>query len=157
MIDKGNVITQSLTIIEYLDETYPQFALLPSDTQAKAYARSLAQIIACEIHPLDNLRVLAYLQDELGINDSQKSSWYQHWIREGFKAFEMQLERHPVRPFCCSDQPGLADIFLLPQIYNARRFNLAMSDYPLLSQIEQNCLELEAFQQAIPENQPDAE
>ena len=157
LVDQGHVLSQSMAIIEYLNEIYPRFPLLPPDFQARAYVRSLAQIIACEIHPLDNLRVTAYLQEKIDVDETQKSDWYLHWIREGFKAFEAQLKHHPVSSFCFSEQPGMADLFLIPQIYNARRFHLDMSDYPLLTQIEQNCLALDAFIQAVPENQPDAE
>ncbi len=157
LVDKGTVITQSMAIIEYLDECYPDYPLLPKDIQARAYVRSLAQIIACEIHPLDNLRVIAYLQKKIAVDEGEKSDWYLHWIREGFKAFEIQLKHHSPSPFCFSEQAGLADLFLIPQIYNARRFQLDMSDFPRLSEIERNCLALDAFMQAMPENQPDVE
>jgi len=152
----GRRIRQSLAILEYLEETRPEPPLLPEAPLPRAEARSLAQLIACDIHPLNNLRVLKYLQKELEVDDEQKNRWYRHWIDEGFSAFEQRLTELGSGDFCIGDRPGLADILLIPQVYNARRFRVDMTRYPRIRRIEQHCLGLEAFAKAIPENQPDA-
>ncbi len=150
-------ITQSLAILEYLDEKYPTTALLPSDSGQRAKARQLAQIIACDIHPLDNLRVLKYLKTELAVSDADKDVWYAHWIRLGFAAFESALSEHPCAgEFCLGDTVSIADLCLIPQVYNAHRFNIDLNDFPRLCEIEKNCLKLQAFAQASPEQQVDA-
>lgn len=151
------VISQSSAIFEYLEETYPRPHMLPDSAIDRAYVRSLAQIIACDIHPLNNLRVLQYLQTNWDIKDDQQI-WYQHWIQQGFTAFEQRLEEHENNGlFCFGYTPGLADAFLIPQVYNALRFDCDMQPYPLIKGIYDNCMLQSAFTNAAPENQPDAE
>ena len=146
-----------MAIIEYLEETRPELALLPADAGGRARVRSLAQIIACDIHPLNNLRVLKYLSEQIGVSDDQRSVWYLHWIRVGFEALEARLADDPgTGAFCHGDTPGLADVVLIPQIYNALRFDLDMSPYPTLGRINAACLAMDAFRHAAPEAQPDA-
>ncbi len=157
LVDGDVTISQSLAIIEYLEETVPSPALLPADPAARARVRSLAQIIACDIHPLDNLRVTNYLRDELGIGAEAGRVWYAHWIRTGFDALESRLASEPYTgKFCHGDQPGLVDIFLVPQIYNALRFEFDMTPYPTLRRVHAACQTLDAFRRAAPEAQPDA-
>lgn len=152
-LDSGEgIIGQSLAIIEYLDECYPDPALLPATPLARARARALALQVACDIHPLNNLRVLKYLTGELGINEAQKTAWYHHWLQQGLAPLEQQLSGSN-SPFCCGDTPGLADICLVPQLYNARRFGLDMAPYPRLAAIDQACNRLQAFSQAHPDQQ----
>lgn len=147
------VLSQSLAILEWLEETYPEPAILPVDPWQKAQARSLAYVISCDIHPVNNLRILKYLQNELQHSDDEKIQWYQHWIEAGFSAFEAQLGN---TQFCCSDEPGMADICLVPQVFNAHRFKVDMKLYPKISAIYERCNQLQAFIDAAPENQPDA-
>jgi maleylacetoacetate isomerase len=154
-LSSGEVIAESLAIIEYLEEVFPTPALLPKSALARAEVRSIAQAIACNIHPVNNLRILQYLEGELGSNPEQKSKWYADWIATGFSALESQLSRCAGK-FCHGNDVSLADICLVPQVYNARRFNIALDDYPTIVQVEQSCLELPAFQAASPEAQPDA-
>ncbi len=157
LVHDTTIITQSMAILEYLEEIYPQQPLLPTVPADRAKVRAMALQIACEIHPLNNLRVLNYLKTNLQTSDEDKSIWYQHWIIEGFNALEMQLEGDPDRGKCCfGDTPTFADLALIPQIYNAKRFNSPLDDYPILLKINDYCLTLEAFDQAIPENQLDA-
>ncbi|QIR14880.1 maleylacetoacetate isomerase [Shewanella aestuarii] len=148
-------LTQSLAIIEYLDEKYPQPSVLPEQIKDKAIVRAMAQSIACEIHPLDNLRVLQYLVKEMGVDENQKMAWYHHWIHLGFSALESQLVQYSGR-YCFGDNVTLADICLIPQIYNAKRFNVALDKYPNISRIWDNCHQLSAFINAAPEQQADA-
>lgn len=151
------VITQSLAIIEYLEETGPAPALLPPDAAGRARVRSLAQIIACDVHPLQNLRVLNYLAGELGAGQEQRTAWARHWIAEGLRAFEERLARSPdTGAFCHGDTPGLADACLVPQLFNARRFECPLDAWPTLCRIDQACRELPAFRAAAPEAQADA-
>ncbi|OMH33589.1 maleylacetoacetate isomerase [Motiliproteus sp. MSK22-1] len=156
--DQNEILTQSMAIIEYLDESYPETpALLPESTLARARVRALAQAIACEIHPLNNLRVLKYLVNEMGVSEEQKMSWYHHWIVEGFSALETMLaDSDTTGQFCYGNTPGLADACLIPQLYNAHRFKVNMSAFPTINRIEKACLELKAFQDARPELQGDA-
>lgn len=155
--DEGT-LTQSLAIIEYLDETYPEPALLPASASARAFVRSLALMVCCDIHPLNNLRVHAYLKDELHVNDDARQLWYQHWINEGLSALEKRLNTQEDNShFCYGDTPTIADLCLIPQLYNAKRFDCDISSYPTLRKINTNCMELEAFIKAAPENQPDHE
>lgn len=154
--DDGALLGQSMAIIEYLDEVHPQPALLPGDPLGRAQVRALAQLIACEIHPLNNLRVLKYLVRELKVEEEAKNGWYRHWVRSGLEAFERELARLPAGRFCFGDTPTLADCCLVPQVYNARRFGLDLSPYPTIVRIEQACLALPEFQAARPEAQPDA-
>ncbi|WP_116474257.1 maleylacetoacetate isomerase [Zobellella maritima] len=152
-LDTGEgIISQSLAIIEYLDECYPEPALLPGTPLARARVRALALQIACDIHPLNNLRVLKYLTGELGISEAQKTSWYHHWLRQGLAPLEQQLSDSD-SSFCWGESPTLADICLVPQLYNARRFKLDLTPYPKLTAIEQACNRLDAFNQAHPDRQ----
>ncbi|AVZ80394.1 maleylacetoacetate isomerase [Zoogloeaceae bacteirum Par-f-2] len=156
--DRGQVLTQSLAIIEYLDETYPAPALLPGDALNRARIRALAQAIACDIHPINNLRVLQYLSRELGASDEQKNAWYRHWVQSGLAAVEAMLQQQPRSGrFCVGDTPTLADICLVPQVFNARRFNCNTAHIPTVMRIVDACEALEAFRRAAPANQPDAE
>ena len=145
--DSGTLITQSLAIIEYLDETHPEPALLPRTNAAdRAWVRQIALSIGCEIHPIQNLGVLSHLRDGLGLDEAQRNDWSRHWIRRGFDALEQRLSTSPLRgDFCCGYQPTLADVFLVPQIVNARRFELDMSPYPTLCEIDSRCMTLPAF------------
>ncbi|NMG44771.1 maleylacetoacetate isomerase [Aromatoleum toluvorans] len=156
--DDGRLLTQSLAIIEYLDETHPEPPLLPADAPGRARARALAQAIACDIHPLNNLRVLQYLKHELGVDDAHKDAWYRHWVEVGLAAVEATLV-HDARTgrFCHGDTPGLADCCLVPQVFNARRFGAKLDGMPTILRIAAACDELEAFRQAAPGRQPDAE
>jgi len=154
----GRRLYQSLAIIEYLDEKFPQTAFLPKDAPGRNRARSLALISACEIHPLNNTRVLAYLTDTLKLTDEQKNAWYRHWVTVGFTALEKRLatEKETGR-FCHGDAPGFADIVLVPQVANANRFTVDLDAFPTIRRINDNCLALEPFKKAMPQNQPDAE
>jgi maleylacetoacetate isomerase len=157
-LDDGSVLAQSLAIIEYLDETRPEPPLLPADPVARARVRAIALSIACEIHPLNNLRVLNYLIGTMGVSREQKDGWYRYWIDVGFEALEKTLARDPATGnFCHGDAPTLADICLVPQMANARRFEIDLSPYPTLVRIESACNALPAFAQAAPARQPDAE
>jgi maleylacetoacetate isomerase len=157
-IDDGRVLTQSLAIVEYLDEIRPQPPLLPSEPAARARVRAIALQIACDIHPLNNLRVLNYLIGTMGVTKEQKDGWYKYWIDVGFEALERTLSRDPATGrYCHGDQPTLADVCLVPQIANARRFAIDMSPYPTLTRIESACNALQPFAAAAPARQPDAE
>ena len=155
--DRGR-FTQSLAIIEYLEERYPQPPLLPDKPEARARVRAIALAIACDIHPLDNLRVLKYLVDAVGASEEAKNAWYRHWIDVGLGALESQLARDPATgTFCHGEAPTLADVCLVPQLANARRFGIPLDGYPHLLRIEATCNALPAFAAALPEKQPDAE
>ncbi|MBL1376593.1 maleylacetoacetate isomerase [Zobellella iuensis] len=155
-LDTGEgLIGQSLAIIEYLDERFPEPALLPAGALARARARALALQVACDIHPLNNLRVLQYLVGEFGIDEQQKLAWYHHWLKQGLAALERQLAGES-SAFCCGERPGLADICLVPQLYNARRFGLDLAPYPRLVAIEAACQRLEAFAAAHPDHHQEA-
>ena len=149
-------LNQSLAIIEYLDELYPDVPLLPSDRRQKAEVRALAQEIACDIHPLDNLRVLGYLKQNLHLDQDSIDAWYRHWVEVGFEALESRLV-HTAGICSYGDAVGLVDCCLMPQIYNARRFNVDMSPYPTIRCVEDALVDLQAFIDASPEAQPDAE
>ncbi len=150
-------IGQSGAILEYLEETWPEPALLPADPAARARVRQIANVVACDIHPLNNLRVLGYLKNVLEVDEAARSRWYAHWIREGFSALEELLSKNgETGAFCHGDRPGFADCFLVPQLYNARRFAVPIEDFPVIRRIEANCLALDAFRRAAPEAQPDA-
>ena len=156
LIDGNNVLTQSLAIIEYLDEAYPDICrLLPVEIEQRAQARSLAQLVACDIHPLNNLRVLKYLSNELSANKERLNTWYAHWIKIGFDAFEQVLKR-TAGEFCLADEPTIADCCLVPQVFNAHRFQVDLSPYKNIRKIFHTCQTLSAFKEASPENQPDA-
>lgn len=148
-------LAQSLSIIEYLDEKFNETPLLPQDLQQRAQVRAFALSIACDIHPLNNLRVLQYLSGTLQVNDEQKNTWYVHWVQTGFAALEAQLAQSNGQ-FCFGDATTLADCCLIPQVYNAKRFNIDLSAYPKIEAIYAHCNTLPAFQTAAPEAQPDA-
>lgn len=148
---------QSLAILEYLDEVWPEPPLLPATARARQRVRSLALLVACDVHPLNNLRVLQYFEREWNVPHPEREVWVQHWIEDGFRAAEALLAGHPsTGDFCEGETPTLADCCLIPQIYNARRFGIDMAPYPTLQRIEAACLALPAFDAARPENQPDA-
>ncbi|MDE2024215.1 MAG: maleylacetoacetate isomerase [Gammaproteobacteria bacterium] len=158
LVDKGHVLTQSLAIIEYLDETHPQPPLLPKDAPGRARVRALAQIVACDIHPVNNQRILKYLEKEFRADEAARSKWYRHWIVEGFNALDKLLGSSPATgKFCHGDQPTLADICLVPQVFNARRFKIDLASFPAIERINAACLALAAFVDAAPDRQPDAE
>jgi len=157
LVDDGHALGQSLAIMEYLEETRPEPPLMPRDALGRARVRALAQSIACEIHPLNNLRVLQYLDNDLKVDEATKATWYRHWITLGFTAIEAMLARHPdTGRFCHGDTPGLADCCLIPQIANSRRFDTPLDAFPTIRRIEQACLLLDAFAKAAPQLQPDA-
>jgi maleylacetoacetate isomerase len=158
LLDDGQVLTQSLAIIEYLEETHPTPALLPANPFDRAYVRSLALSVACEIHPLNNLRVLRYLVHELGVNEDAKNAWYRHWCEQGLAAVEATLARgQRSGAFCYGDTPGLADCVLIPQVFNAQRLKCDLSAMPTILRINEACAALPAFIHAAPASQPDAE
>lgn len=157
LVDNGYVLTQSLAIIEYLEETYPKPSLLPTRALERARVRAMAQAVACEMHPLNNLRVLNYLTATLGHGKEERLAWYSHWIAEGFAALEQMLLSPATATFCHGDSPTLADICLVPQVYNALRFSCDLSPYPTVQRIYETCMTLQHFRSASPENQPDAE
>ena len=154
----GQTLIQSLAILEYLDETHPEPPLLPPDAAGRARVRALAQIVACDIHPLNNLRVLRYLTHSLGHDEAAVGAWYNHWIDAGFQAFERLLAGDPrTGAFCHGDMPGMADIALVPQVVNAERYRLDLAPYPTIVRIYHSCMALEAFAAAHPDRQPDRE
>ncbi|WP_440056682.1 maleylacetoacetate isomerase (plasmid) [Pseudoalteromonas sp. T1lg65] len=148
------VLAQSLAILEWFEDTNQGQPLLPSDPWQKAQVRNFCYAVACDIHPIDNLRVLKYLSTELGVDDEQKNTWYRHWVIEGFKKLEPMLGEGP---FCFGDKPTLADICLVPQVFNALRFKVDMSAFPKISRVYEHCNTIQAFIDAAPENQPDAQ
>jgi len=154
VVPGGDVLIQSLAIIEYLDETHPDPALLPKDAIARAQARALAQIIACDIHPLNNVGALRYLKREMHQEQSAIDAWYHHWVSEGFEAFEALAQPGP---YACGNKVTVADLCLVPQVYNARRLKVPLEKFPKIVGIDAACLELPAFDRARPENQPDTE
>jgi len=156
-LDDGARLSQSMAIIEYLDEIHPEPALLPADALGRARVRALAESVACEIHPLNNLRVLKYLVRELKLDDDAKNAWYRHWVREGLEAFERQLARQPASTYCYGETPTLADCCLVPQIFNGQRFNCDFSGLDRTMRAFEACMKLEAFQAAQPSRCPDAE
>jgi maleylpyruvate isomerase len=158
LVDDRGTFTQSLAIIEYLDERYPEPPLLPATPEVRARVRAIALAIACDIHPLDNLRVLRYLLHTLGADEAAKDAWYRHWIDVGLTALETQLARDPATgTFCHGEAPTVADVCLVPQLANARRAGIPLDAYPTLTRIESRCNALPAFAAAAPEKQPDAE
>jgi maleylacetoacetate isomerase len=158
VLQHGNrMIRQSLAIIEYLDEVWSETPLLPATPRDRAHTRALALLVACDIHPLNNLRVMQYLENEFNAPQSERDAWTRRWIAEGFRAFEVLLVEDLARgTFCEGDTPGLADCCLIPQVYNARRFGVDLEPYPTIRRIEATCLALPEFDAARPENQPDA-
>lgn len=156
--DGEATLTQSMAIIEYLDEVYPEPPLMPADPLGRARVRSLSQDIACEIHPLDNLRVLRYLVKELGASEDAKNAWYRHWVEVGLEVVERQLSEQPATgTFCHVDTPTMADCLLVPQIFNAQRFDCRLDHVPTVMRIFENCMRLPAFLAAQPSACPDAD
>ena len=153
----GQRLSQSMAIIEYLDETHPAPSLLPGDALGRAQVRALAQSIACEIHPLNNLRILKYLVRELKVDEQAKNRWYRHWVRDGLESFERQLAQRPASIYCYSDTPGLADCCLVPQIFNGKRFDCDLSGLPRTMAVFDACMQHGAFQRAQPSACPDFE
>ncbi len=153
-LDSGDVLVQSLAIIDYLDETYSEPPLLPKDPVARAKVRAIAQVIACDIHPLNNIGPLRYLKNVLGQDQSKIDTWYHHWVYDGFDAVEAMIEPGP---YACGKEITLADICLVPQVYNARRLKTPLDRYPKIVAVDAACAKLAAFDKARPENQPDAE
>jgi maleylacetoacetate isomerase len=156
-MDAGQRLSQSTAIIEYLDELHPEPALLPATALERARVRALAQSIACEIHPLNNLRVLKYLVKELKVDEEAKNTWYRHWVRAGLESFERQLAALPESKFCYGQSPTLADCCLVPQIFNGQRFNVNFDGLPRTMAAFDACMKLESFQKAAPAACPDAE
>jgi maleylacetoacetate isomerase len=161
LVDGERALSQSLAIIEYLEETQPQPPLLPADAAGRARVRSLSLLVACEIHPLNNLRTLQHLKRALGQNEEQINAWYRHWIADGFAKLEADLNRAQsgggTGRFCHGDSPTMADCCLVPQVFNARRYSADLGPYPTLMRIFEACMKLEAFDRAQPSKQPDAE
>jgi len=157
-LEDGDVtIGQSLAIIDYLDGKYPAPPLYPQDRQERAFAQQFALAVACDIHPLNNLRVLKYIKNDFNLDDDMKHAWYRHWITSGFTALEKLLgNRNWTGPYCMDEQMTIADLCLIPQLYNAHRFDVSMDKFPALLKIENACMALAAFQHAAPENQIDA-
>ncbi len=156
-IDGDVEIGQSPAILEYLEEAYPEQALLPSGAADRAYVRQLTNVIGCDIHPLNNLSVLMRLKSQFGADEAATKDWYVHWIGEGFRALEKILTESPhTARFCYGDTPGMADLYLVPQVWNARRFGMALDDYPAICRIDKTCRDEAAFSDAMPEVQADA-
>jgi maleylacetoacetate isomerase len=157
LVNGDTVVIQSMAMIEYLDETRPEPPLLPKEPERRAYVRALSQVIGCEMHPLNNVRVLKHVTDTLGHDKETMQEWYEHWIAEGFEGFESFLHKNPFRgKFCDGDAVTMADICLVPQVFNAQRFHCRLDDYPTTMRIFDACMELDAFQRAEPSRQPDA-
>ena len=156
-LDDGTRLVQSLAIIEWLDEKHPSPPLIPKDSLARARVRSISYLIACEIHPLNNLRVLQHLKRALGQTQEQIDDWYRHWIADGLAKLEADLARGGSGKYCQGDAPTMADCCLVPQIFNAKRYNSDLKPYPTTMRVFENCMKLEAFDRAQPSKQPDAE
>jgi maleylacetoacetate isomerase len=151
------MLRQSMSILEYLDEMWPEPSLLPATARDRQRVRALSQAVACDIHPLNNLRVVQYFENEWGVPQPERDGWTRHWIQVGFAAIETMLHQHPsTGRFCDGDTPTMADCCLVPQAYNARRHGIDVTAYPTIARIEQACLALPEFDAARPENQPDA-
>jgi maleylacetoacetate isomerase/maleylpyruvate isomerase len=155
VLDDGQWLSQSMAILEYLDETHPEPPLLPRDAVARAQVRALAQDIGCDIHPINNLRVLRYLKNDLGQEQATVDRWYRHWVATGFAVVEQRLAK-TAGTFCFGDAPGLADCLLVPQVYNAQRFECPLDDYPNVMRVNAACLALPAFASTHPSACPDA-
>ena len=157
LVKDGKVMTQSPAIIEWLEETHPTPALLPTSPDDRAHVRALAAMVACDIHPINNRRILEYLRHTLKTDEAAINTWCGHWITHGFDAYEALLAADPKRAgFSFGDRPGLADVYLVPQVESARRFKLDMARWPLITAVDVACMALEAFQKAAPAQQPDA-
>lgn len=156
--DEGAILTQSLAICEYLEERYPNPPILPRDAWGRARVRALSLVVACDVHPLNNLRVLDYLGDSLGVAEEARRGWYRHWVGLGLVALERRLSSDEATGRCChGDEPTLADICLVPQVFNAERFDCDLSPYPNVRRVVEFCRSLPAFEAAHPASQPDAE
>ena len=155
LVTDGALLTQSLAIIDYLDRQYPGPRLIPIDALQRARALEIANLIGCDIHPINNVRVLNYLQNVLAVSAEQKTAWYKHWVAEGLAAVEALLQRHGSGNFCVGNEPGLADCCLIPQVANAERMGCDLSTYPRVMAVYRHCLELPAFVAAAPARQPD--
>lgn len=157
LVKDGQVMTQTPAIIEWLEETHPTPALLPATPDDRARVRALAAMVACDIHPINNRRILEYLRHTLKTDEAAINTWCGHWITQGFDAYEAMLAADPKRAgFSFGDRPGLADVYLVPQVESARRFKLDMARWPLIAAVDAACMALEAFQKAAPAQQPDA-
>ncbi|MDB5803154.1 MAG: nagL [Betaproteobacteria bacterium] len=157
IIEDGQLLTQSLAIIEYLDETHPAVPLLPRDPWERARVRALSMLIACEIHPINNLRVLKFLTGPMKHTDEERDTWYRHWVEDGLAKFEAMLADGKTGKFCHGDTPTMADACLVPQVANGKRFNCNYDHVPNVVRIFEECNKLDAFKKAAPPNQPDAE
>lgn len=159
LVDGDHTITQAQAIMEYLEETIPEPALLPKDPYARAFARQISMICIADIHPINNLRVLNYITNDLGASQSQKMEWYHHWIKLGFDALEKEIVNNPFHKkdsgFCIGNGVTMADVSLIPQVYNAARYEMDLSAWPTIASINEKCLSLKAFDDASPEKQPD--
>ena len=156
LVDGDDVLLQSMATIEYLDETYPDPALMPGTPSERAYVRAISNGIACDISPLNNIGPLRVLENEMGVDADKRQEWYEYWIKKGFTALEALLtQRGMSEKYCFGDQVTLADICLVPQVFNAQRFNCPLEDYPALIGIFENLMQLQAFKDAAPDNQPD--
>lgn len=157
LVDGDFVLTQSMAIMEYLDEKYPEPALMPRDPERRAFVRQVSLIPVADIHPINNLKILNHLTGELNVTQAQKTAWYHKWIHQGFSAIEKILAKSDFHTgtFVCGDTVTMADMCLIPQVYNARRYEMPLDDYPTITAIEQRCLALDCFRKAAPENQPD--
>jgi maleylacetoacetate isomerase len=157
LVEGGRFLIQSMAVIEYLDEVYPEPPLMPKDPIGRSYVRAVSQIIGCEIHPLNNVRVLKHLKAQFGADEAATNAWYEHWITEGLSGLEGYLAREGLSgDFCYGNTVTMADICLVPQIFNARRFNCALDAYPKLLAITDRCMTLDAFRAAEPSTQGDA-
>ncbi|WP_343619027.1 maleylacetoacetate isomerase [Ralstonia sp.] len=157
LCDGNDVLNQSLAIVEYLEETHPEPTLLPGSPSNRAHIRAIALAIACEIHPLNNPRVLKYLKNTFNVEEEARNDWYRYWVKLGFAALETRLSQSPLTgAYCVGDTPTLADVCLVPQVFNGKRFDVAVEDYPTLARIFEHCMAQEAFQRAAPGVQPDA-
>jgi maleylpyruvate isomerase len=157
LCDGTDVLNQSLAIVEYLEETHPEPSLLPGSPSNRAHIRAIALAIACEVHPLNNPRVLKYLKNTFNVEEEARNAWYRHWVRLGFAALEARLAASPLTAtYCVGNTPTLADVCLVPQVFNGKRFDVAVEDYPTLARIFEHCMTQEAFQRAAPAAQPDA-
>ncbi|WP_017772632.1 maleylacetoacetate isomerase [Paraburkholderia kururiensis] len=158
LVDDGHALQQSLAIVEYLEETHPTPPLLPATAVDRAHVRSIALQIACEIHPLNNLRVLKYLKHTVGVTDDVKDAWYRHWVEAGFETLEARLAGDArTGKLCFGDTPTLADICLIPQVFNAQRFKVDTARFPTIQRIYDHAAQLDAFERAAPGQQPDSE
>jgi maleylacetoacetate isomerase len=157
VLDDGSVLNQSLAIIEYLDELHPQPPLVPKEPKGRARVRSLSLLVACEIHPLNNARTLNYLRRDLGQSEAQIKTWYRHWIADGLAKLEAELKRGGTGRYSHGDSPTMADCCLVPQVFNAKRYDSDLAPYPTVMRVFDACMKLEAFDRAQPSKQPDAE